>query len=186
MYTVREISIHALREERDKVAGAGKAYYVRFQSTRSARSATILCGLWRDIQFLFQSTRSARSATTHPSQLDGWRQISIHALREERDNKFQQRRKEYRRISIHALREERDPHGDTSHIRLSDFNPRAPRGARLTHPSQLDGWRQISIHALREERDPSASKASKPAMNFNPRAPRGARPSIDFPESFRI
>ncbi len=56
--------------------------------------------------------------------------ISIHALREERDQYFYKEICWNRNISIHALREERDlapPYGGT---RTTDFNPRAPRGAR--------------------------------------------------------
>ena len=60
-------------------------------------------------------------------------------------------------ISIHALREERD---STSRIFASmigsNFNPRAPRGARLKMQTGSSEPPAISIHALREERDPTS------------------------------
>ncbi|EOS65029.1 hypothetical protein C814_00223, partial [Anaerotruncus sp. G3(2012)] len=57
-----KISIHALREERDADCLRPYESFEVFQSTRSARSATILRKLW-----------------------DFFANISIHALREERD-----------------------------------------------------------------------------------------------------
>ena len=58
----KNISIHALREERDEfLMDQGRTTYV------------------------FQSTRSARSATVDIAQLRRDQIISIHALREERD-----------------------------------------------------------------------------------------------------
>ena len=80
-------------------------------------------------------------------------QISIHALRMERDypcffHWF------YSRISIHALRMERDLSVLFLLIGRSYFNPRAPHGAR-----------RILI------------KGVLCVIHFNPRAPHGARPS---------
>ena len=79
------------------------------------------------IQFL--STPSARRATVHTQQPLWEREISIHALREEGDEREV---KPYERqyISIHALREEGDLIG-------------------VLHAPEP----QISIHALREEGD---------------------------------
>ena len=84
-------------------------------------------------------------------------------------------------ISIHALREERDAASATHPIHSSDFNLRAPRGARRRHTTgfwyvtifqstrsarsaTIRGvinmcYNKISIHALREERDRSISHA---------------------------
>ena len=79
-------------------------------------------------------------------------------------------------ISIHALREERDTAIVTGCSSDRNFNPRAPRGARL-RPAALVALRSgISIHALREERDPRSGNHFGGDWNFNPRAPRGARP----------
>ena len=77
----------------------------------------------------FLSTPSARRATVHTQQPLWEREISIHALREEGDEREV---KPYERqyISIHALREE----GDVGH-------------GIVVHRSG------ISIHALREEGD---------------------------------
>ena len=192
----REISIHALRMERDarpalpapsacyfnpraphgarlsvnshcyvadsfqstRSAWSATWYYLlvnlstRFQSTRSAWSATahthaLLCGIRyfnpraphgarrgslpvRRLCARFQSTRSAWSATRHPDGRFGLQSISIHALRMERDGPICRTRR-YR----------------------TDFNPRAPHGARLLQ---------------------SEAMCSR-SMNFNPRAPHGAR-----------
>ena len=136
-----------------------------FQSTRSARSATVVTGRCRrrpayfnpraprgarpkrvrgkKVWSLFQSTRSARSATKGLSGHKVVIVISIHALREERDG-FLLSVEGAARISIHALREERDSHdGD------------AAEAAVL-----------ISIHALREERDSSTLPSSVSRLEF--------------------
>ena len=78
--------------------------------------------------------------------------ISIHALREERDDALFIVPHKPPLISIHALREERD----------------------LARKRFLLNER-ISIHALREERDRDKARGGQPAGDFNPRAPRGAR-----------
>ena len=141
--TAEVISIHALREERDRSETPSRWRSLRFQSTRSARSAT-------------SSSRSRVDSLT----------ISIHALREERDavpvaaaglgNDFNPRaprgaRRQHlffccqaNKISIHALREERDAGGtDTT--------------------TAAEG---ISIHALREERDTPAAAPLLPLWRF--------------------
>ena len=60
--------------------------------------------------YIFQSTRSARSATGHSALCVGVPDISIHALRKERD---------------HILH--------TGQFLRTHFNPRAPQGARLLY-----------------------------------------------------
>ena len=88
------------------------------------------------------------------------------------------------------------------------FNPRPPRGGRLSFPSLLDLVHQfqstppargatfvrhcwdattaISIHAPREGGDGKAAPGTAQCRNFNPRPPRGGRPNtppcggIDF------
>ena len=129
------ISIHALREESDQPSGYGRVEPSEFQSTPSARRATL-----RD---------PFRVAPAH---------ISIHALREESDGQWlrsrytaqhfnprpprgerrqaRQRNGVVRLISIHALREESDD---------------PPHRHRLAAP-------RISIHALREESDSKSSE----------------------------
>ena len=63
------------------------------------------------IGMIFQSTPSPRRATTHPSQLDGWRQISIHALPAEGDWDSIKNIFGAVGISIHALPAEGDGKG---------------------------------------------------------------------------
>ena len=101
------ISIHALREERDSGETKIRFRPREFQSTRSARSATSRHDT-DEGSVLFQSTRSARSATASRLRR-GWR--------------------------------------------CRYFNPRAPRGARPAEVVGDDLLHGISIHALREERD---------------------------------
>ena len=100
------ISIHALREEGDcapaclqivrwkfqstpsarraTVNESGKLTAYKFQSTPSARRAT---PVWQDatVEVKFQSTPSARRATSLVVSLHKLLEISIHALREEGD-----------------------------------------------------------------------------------------------------
>ena len=82
------ISIHALREEGDRIRHWCCRFWERFLSTPSARRATLAIG-------------------------DGfvYLMISIHALREEGDAPGR-RWKSSKEISIHALREE----GDNSNL----------------------------------------------------------------------
>ena len=125
------ISIHALREEGDK----------------------ILLGLLFEVE-PFLSTPSARRATPHLRGLRGRDGISIHALREEGDlcGSFPQNR--CVSISIHALREEGDPdvpddEDDVSHISIHALREEGdPAFTLMPGPPKC-----ISIHALREEGD---------------------------------
>ena len=81
-----EISIHALREEGDRLAHVvGKGDRI-FQSTPSARRATGIHGV-SSTSPIFQSTPSARRATTVTDKVAKPSYISIHALREEGDSK---------------------------------------------------------------------------------------------------
>ena len=56
----------------------------------------------------------------------------------------------YTIISIHAPREGCDPPVPGAQVYEGNFNPRTPRGVRLTLPSQLFQLHLISIHAPRE------------------------------------
>ena len=78
------ISIHALREEGDKITFADLGWYEVFLSTPSARRATDVRPVDAN-ELLFLSTPSARRATRQGcTALFGFL-ISIHALREEGD-----------------------------------------------------------------------------------------------------
>ena len=101
-----KISIHALREEGDRPAPAG-----RFKSIISIHAlreegdviAVNLC----NVTEVFLSTPSARRATVNTASSTRPSSISIHALREEGDRKQIVQYKDLD-ISIHALREEGD------------------------------------------------------------------------------
>ena len=137
------------------------------------RSSTSACAFAR-VKFL--STPSARRATRNAALCDHPCHISIHALREEGDQRARLLDCGEERISIHALREEGDH--------------------RAAHPGL--SREEISIHALREEGDaimletcgcpveflstPSARRATatgetgwRASSNFYPRPPRGGR-----------
>ena len=167
------ISIHALREEGD----SSRAGWMRPKSNfyprppRGGRRKSAGCP-HGPIPFL--STPSARRATLLLQHQHPERQISIHALREEGDERmglyvtsqeyFYPRPPRGGRlgrfrlpwcrysISIHALREEGDPY-----VFL------------VTYPAT------ISIHALREEGDGDLCTGQRKRRYFYPRPPRGGR-----------
>ena len=173
---LRAISIHALREEGDRLDQTIDQQAEIFLSTPSARRATFL---------------------VHSSVPNDAINISIPALREEGDAKVCRLCMRFG-ISIHALREE----GDTRHSRHStsntNFYPRPPRGGRLQNIMMRAEQIWISIHALREEGDPVFANLGEQAIlflstpsarratflsvillyyifNFYPRPPRGGR-----------
>ena len=168
------ISIHALRAERDVLKAEHVGQLVKFQSTRSVRSATAGIQQRRKRRHPFQSTRSVRSATAHRAayckewRFQSTRSVRSATIRRKRGDgawKFQSTRSvrsataerlsrspEYE-ISIHALRAERDDKTLRRHDGIDDFNPRAPCGARLFPVIHLQLVVDISIHALRAERD---------------------------------
>ena len=146
------ISIHALREEGDRVLPLLCMLHKIFRSTPSARWATrpspasrrsstyfnprpprggrLVVGNCHVHVKQFQSTPSARRATRVVLIINQLIIISIHALREEGDTVL---------FRICAV--------------LCNFNPRPPRGGRLTCAGNRQIYRKISIHALREEGD---------------------------------
>ena len=100
-------------------------------------------------------------------------------------------------VSIHALRVEGDGHRALCTGNQRRFNPRPPRGGRLSSvmrenlrnmfQSTPSAWRatvatlsradagRVSIHALRVEGDGRSSTAPPWPNCFNPRPPRGGR-----------
>ena len=70
-----------------------------------------------------------------------------------------------------ATRSRRVPPG-----RSTNFNPRAPYGARLGQQIVHAVYRDISIHAPHTGRDGSRPTGMWSSSYFNPRAPYGARP----------
>ena len=193
------ISIHALREEGDRITSFRALIFIGFLSTPSARRATL---------------KNKWEASNNF--------ISIHALREEgdrHDHTYQQglehfyprpprggrllifcindivKQDFYPRpprggrhsvcsewqcvdaISIHALREEGDFDNDIDKFIASfDFYPRPPRGGRQRATTSPKSNQNISIHALREEGDlrPSCLRRLQRGY-FYPRPPRGGR-----------
>ena len=123
------ISIHALREEGDKVKLELTYLMIEFLSTPSARRATIFPG--------FLAILTA---------------ISIHALREEGDSRYPGVMRKFHYFYP------RPPRGGRPGRRrwLSmpyNFYPRPPRGGRPGAYLPRRSGCQISIHALREEGD---------------------------------
>ena len=146
------ISIHALREEGDRVRVAGEFPRQEFLSTPSARRATLSNRLWLGRLF-----------------------ISIHALREEGDAYEPFHLREKIEISIHALREEGDQQAAPV-VSTADKFLSTPSARRATIPSRqgLQG-QGISIHALREEGDKGRRSRITGQKDFYPRPPRGGR-----------
>ena len=124
------ISIHALREEGDRSASVDNRRRADFYP-RPPRGGRRFVLSSRSISVIFLSTPSARRATLYNrSQQNGY-SISIHALREEGDER------------------------NTGDYRLGGghFYPRPPRGGRRQRASKSRQRASISIHALREEGD---------------------------------
>ena len=149
----QDISIHALREEGDRMNEFDSIRITEFLSTPSARRAT--CALsdqeYKAViisihalreegdMFLdefdhiikeFLSTPSARRATSSITVLFVHANISIHALREEGDFPMAEKQLYPVFISIHALREEGDEKSGPRYRAPVYFYPRPPRGGR--------------------------------------------------------
>ena len=145
------ISIHALREEGDfafsTISTMSSYFYPR--PPRGGRRKAIPC--WQS-RSRFLSTPSARRATRRSWQGVQLRSISIHALREEGDDK-------------HALV-----------IKLLKIFLSTPSARRATRREvALNVRKKISIHALREEGDNNFINHCTAPFNFYPRPPRGGR-----------
>ena len=125
------ISIHALREEGDQEALAGKGISNQFLSTPSARRATCQPESGRCPAGRFLSTPSARRAT--PCQLQQPPQVVIFLSTPSA-----------RRATLQRLRR---------NDQAAHFYPRPPRGGRPAKPGSISNILNISIHALREEGD---------------------------------
>ena len=149
------ISIHALRGEGDSIRliscnteifqstpSEGRAtscssrlhLYQAFQSTpsegRATNSQVMFAGLAK-----FQSTPSEGRATREEfDRLKADYDISIHALRGEGDWLLCKTSDSSGYISIHALRGEGDRWDGTFRRPAWHFNPRPPRGGRLSTP----------------------------------------------------
>ncbi len=189
------ISIHALREEGDKVTRwKGGRKVISIHALREEGDG--LCGYLTADEMRFLSTPSARRATWMPLPKLPWEDISIHALREEGD---------LLPFGLNSTMPDfypRPPRGGRHTITLEAnrsryFYPRPPRGGRpwftenryihgvfLSTPSARRATTNsafplltatISIHALREEGDKSGRSWARHPQNFYPRPPRGGR-----------
>ena len=123
------ISIHALREEGDRLQGTVWQVQQNF-NPRPPRGGRQLPLEIRQRFGIFQSTPSARRATAGKRHNNQQNFISIHALREEGDKRKQLGKQDG-----------------------NDFNPRPPRGGRRCFCFHSTQSIVISIHALREEGD---------------------------------
>ncbi len=108
-----------------------RGYWARFQSTCPTRGTTSRGGESRTDKSTFQSTCPARGTTAGAPGKDGANGISIHVPREGHD----------RWCTRQGWRE-------------WNFNPRAPRGARLKNDFRSNRLLSISIHVPREGHDP--------------------------------
>ena len=191
------ISIHALREEGDRVAAAQFFFDFLFLSTPSARRATC-CRRHRTGRRCISIHSLREEGDNDNDMMDARVGISIHALREEGDVPCTTNRHSLCVISIHALREEGDASQAVLPYLASYFYPRPPRGGRPGAHRHSGRYDAISIHALREEGDvlkeagrvvqklflstPSARRATAAlaflaslCKDFYPRPPRGGR-----------
>ena len=123
----------------------------------------------------FQSTLPAGGATMTIHQNDKDARISIHAPRGGSDQKATTEF-DAKAISIHA------PRGGSVLLlvqiiphRITDFNPRSPRGERQIACKCKRKGIQISIHAPRGGSDLRGVHSALQTTDFNPRSPRGER-----------
>ena len=146
----------------------------------------------------FQSTHPARGATMAVKDCLQSPVLSIHAPREGCDGCPPSQDTSPQSISIHAPREGCDIRPAGSSSPASNFNPRTPRGVRLTVMTATPVIPKISIHAPREGCDAGRYRSilisrisihapregcdgtvdvARPVsrVDFNPRTPRGVR-----------
>ena len=124
---------------------------------------------------MFQSTPPARAATSsghdHGADFD----VSIHAARAGGDSKNVIGTAENDSVSIHAARAGGDSRLPAHLAGDRGFNPRRPRGRRLTVTGTSTATVFVSIHAARAGGDRSRRKSPSAGRGFNPRRPRGRR-----------
>ena len=176
IYAIKDISIHALREEGDFsfCRFSARLLYFYPRPPRGGRLSTVPAAWSLETYFYPRPPRGGRrgrgyrSEAYRPISIHALReegdlrrfrpcgpadQISIHALREEGDTLIQSRLDETKIISIHALREEGDLAAAVNSRLMSIFlsTPSARRATLRGQGQQRP--RMISIHALREEGD---------------------------------
>ena len=152
--SLRDISIHALREEGDTSSSlertARRDFYPR--PPRGGRPLPRPRTWQRKTYFYPRPPRGGRHAAPWP--MAGYDQF----------------------LSTPSARRATTAPGPMPTAR-SNFYPRPPRGGRRAfRATQRTKTWEISIHALREEGDSSGSFSREEAPNFYPRPPRGGRP----------
>ena len=175
------ISIHALREEGDRVAAAQFFFDFLFLSTPSARRATC-CRRHRTGRRCISIHALREEGDNDNDMMDARVGISIHALREEGDVPCTTNRHSLCVISIHALREEGDASQAVLPYLASYFYPRPPRGGRRRNARSTQPPPAISIHALREEGDQVRTAILDGMMQFlsTPSARRATYKTVAF------
>ena len=191
------ISIHALREEGDKLdlpkRGLASDFYPRPPRGGRQSKTSSVSGPW-----IFLSTPSARRATPSPSRWPKLRTISIHALREEGDRQQLARLHMDREFLSTPSARRATQRGRGGATAGQHFYPRPPRGGRparlwLMQPSWTNfyprpprggrlGMRVVFRGRAKFLSTPSARRAT-PAQGillfyrayFYPRPPRGGR-----------
>ena len=171
---MNSISIHALREEGDAVSGWATRLLLNFYP-RPPRGGRRGYGPRASAVQLFLSTPSARRATPRQRHQPRAVHISIHALREEGDDRFVDHFAPAHSISIHALREEGDPRSQPLRTCSENFYPRPPRGGRPSAARSLTSSRKFlsTPSARRATRDAASLLITR--KDFYPRPPRGGR-----------
>ena len=150
---VKEISIHALREEGD--------HRSLFRSAQK-------------IDFYPRPPRGGRPTSSLPS----WRGGNFYP-RPPRGGRLGQHTEGGGRFLFLSTPSARRATLPAAAIRsvIDDFYPRPPRGGRRDGFGQIADDTVISIHALREEGDRLSRMAASSSPYFYPRPPRGGRPT---------
>ena len=145
---------------------SGRTLKKPFLSTPSARRAT--CGALRRglAAALFLSTPSARRATYHEWYGRIKDAISIHALREEGDNRLTSLPPAFILFLSTPSARRATCGGGVPLLAVRDFYPRPPRGGRPVDRHASRCFVHISIHALREEGDTLRRCGSSLASRF--------------------
>ena len=192
----QHISIHALREEGDRLQSGAATGHHAFLSTPSARRATWGRYKGRLSVWNFYPRPPRGGRLVHPVYCTGRKHFYP---RPPRGGRLLLRKQaaDRRPISIHALREEGDVLPDTAPSERYIFLS-TPSARRATQKSRLAGDHSrflstpsarrattahrhsycvcdISIHALREEGDAIGCIGGNVDINFYPRPPRGGR-----------
>ena len=196
-------SIHAPRMGRDVSFGFFTSASAVFQSTRPVWGATDVSSWWASLIAIFQSTRPVWGATHSSASCkiywfyfnprapygarpsigsDEWSEKIFQSTRPVWGATYYRRtHQQDNSISIHAPRMGRDSAEPSSSRQASDFNPRAPYGARPLQKA-LSG-KSETFQSTRPVWGATVLRLSAiySSGDFNPRAPYGARHDFYWP-----